>query len=197
MAHSEVLLIGGRAGVGKTTVAWEVSARLREARTPHTVIDGDFMGQVHPAPENDPHRAQITERNLTAVWSNFADLGHRRLIYTNTVSVLAESAPMFERAMGTGVRVVRILLTASDETTAHRLAGREIGSELEHELRGSARKARLLDDQAPADTVRVATDGRTVVDIAHEIVTATGWGPKPPDGADRTLGRRPRCTGQP
>ncbi|MFD7716937.1 hypothetical protein [Streptomyces sp. NPDC059814] len=176
MAHSEVLLIGGRAGVGKTTAAWEVSARLREAGTPHTVIDGDFMGQVHPAPENDPHRAQITERNLTAVWSNFADLGHRRLIYTNTVSVLVESAPMFERAMGAGVRIVRILLTASDETTAQRLTGREIGSELEHELRGSARKARLLDEQAPADTVRVATDGRTVVDIAHEIVAATGWG---------------------
>ncbi|MFJ2701916.1 AAA family ATPase [Streptomyces sp. NPDC087428] len=176
MAHSEVLLIGGRAGVGKTTAAWEVSARLREAGTPHTVIDGDFMGQVHPAPENDPHRAQITERNLTAVWSNFADLGHRRLIYTNTVSVLAESAPMFERAMGAGVRIVRILLTASDETTAQRLTGREIGSELEHELRRSARKARLLDEQAPADTVRVATDGRTVVDIAHEIVAATGWG---------------------
>ncbi|MFD0021929.1 AAA family ATPase [Streptomyces sp. NPDC058382] len=176
MTHPEVLLIGGRAGVGKSTVAWEVSARLREAGTPHTVIEGDFMGQVHPAPEDDPHCAQITARNLAAVWANFADLGHSRLIYTNTVSVLAESAAMFERAMGADVRMVRILLTASDETTAHRLAGREIGSELEHELRASTRKARLLDARAPADTLRVATDGRTVVDIAQEIVMAAEWG---------------------
>ena len=71
------------------------------------------------------------------------------------------------------------MLTASDATTEERLTGRELGSELEHELRGSARKARLLDEQAPADTLRVATDGRLVVDIARELVTATGWADTP------------------
>ncbi|MFD5068039.1 hypothetical protein ACFWNC_08915 [Streptomyces sp. NPDC058369] len=175
MEQPEVLLIGGRAGVGKTTVAWEVSARLREAGAAHAVIDGDFMGAVHPAPDDDPRRSLITERNLAAVWANYADLGLRRLVYTNTVSVLAGSAPMFERAMGDGVRCIRVLLTASDATTTQRLTGREIGSELEHELRSSMRKARMLDEHAPADTVRVATDGRTVVDIASEIVKLTGW----------------------
>ncbi|MFE7622402.1 hypothetical protein [Streptomyces sp. NPDC057509] len=175
MNRPEVLLIGGRAGVGKTTVAWEVSTLLREAGAAHAVVDGDFMSAVHPAPEDDPHRSRITERNLTAVWSHYADLGHHRLVYTNTVCVLAESAPMFERAMGDGLRIVRVLLTATDTTAAQRLTGREIGSELESELRGSMRKARLLDAHAPADTVRVATDGRTVTDIAREIVTVTGW----------------------
>ncbi|WUS97058.1 hypothetical protein OHA46_10365 [Streptomyces sp. NBC_00708] len=176
MEQPEVLLIGGRAGVGKTTVAWEVSARLRETGAAHAVIDGDFMGAVHPAPDDDPRRSLITERNLAAVWANYADLGLRRLVYTNTVSVLAGSAPMFERAMGDGVRCIRVLLTASDATTNQRLTGREIGSELEHELRSSLRKARMLDEHAPTDTVRVATDGRTVVDIAREIVDLTGWG---------------------
>ncbi|MEU2023115.1 hypothetical protein ABZ565_13225 [Streptomyces sp. NPDC016469] len=175
MDHPEVLLIGGRAGVGKTTVSWEVSARLREAGAAHAVVDGDFMGAVHPAPDGDPHRSLITERNLTAVWANYAALGLRRLVYTNTVSVLAGTAPMFERAMGAGARCVRVLLTASDATAARRLTGREIGSELEHELRSSRRKARLLDAHAPADTVRVATDGRAVVDIAREVVELTGW----------------------
>ncbi|TRV81373.1 hypothetical protein FKN01_02600 [Streptomyces sp. 130] len=175
MEQPEVLLIGGRAGVGKTTVAWEVSARLREAGAVHAVVDGDFMGAVHPAPEGDPHRSLITERNLTAVWANYAALGVRRLVYTNTVCVLADTAPMFERAMGPGVRCVRVLLTATDATAAQRLAGREIGSELEHELRSSHRKARLLDARAPADTVRVATDGRAVPDIARQLVELTGW----------------------
>ncbi|MDQ0913059.1 hypothetical protein [Streptomyces canus] len=177
MDHAEVLLLGGRAGVGKTTVGWEVSARLRAARVAHAVIDGDFMGQVHPAPEGDPHRAAIGERNLTAVWGNYAELGYRRLVYTNTVSVLEESTGVFRRAMGDGVRIVRVLLTASDETTERRLAGRELGSELEQELRGSARKARMLDERAPAGTLRVVTDGRTVIDIAAEVTAATGWVP--------------------
>ncbi|CAM5718234.1 AAA family ATPase [Streptomyces canus] len=177
MDHAEVLLLGGRAGVGKTTVGWEVSARLRAARVAHAVIDGDFMGQVHPAPEGDPHRAAVAERNLTAVWGNYAELGYRRLVYTNTVSVLEESTGVFRRAMGDGVRIVRVLLTASDETTERRLAGRELGSELEQELRGSARKARMLDERAPAGTLRVGTDGRTVIDIAAEVTAATGWVP--------------------
>ncbi|MFF8235055.1 AAA family ATPase [Streptomyces caelestis] len=175
MDHAEVLLIGGRAGVGKTTVGWEVSALLRAAAVSHAVIDGDFMGQVHPAPEGDPHRSEITESNLTAVWANFARRGYRRLIYTNTLSVLPETTGMFQRAMGMGVRIVRVLLTASDATTRERLVRRELGSELEQELEGSARKARLLDQHLPADAVRVVTDGRAVVDIAREVVAATGW----------------------
>ncbi len=175
MDHAQALLIGGRAGVGKTTVGWEVSALLRSAAVAHAIIDGDFMGQVHPAPEGDPHRAEITERNLTAVWANFTRRGYRRLIYTNTVSVLPEAAGMFERAMGRGVWITRVLLTASDATARERLVGRERGSELEQELEGSVRKARLLDQRAAEDTVRVATDGRLIVDIAREVVAAAGW----------------------
>ncbi|MDI3403813.1 ATP-binding protein [Streptomyces cavernicola] len=175
MDHAEALLIGGRAGVGKTSVGWEVSALLRAAVVTHCVIEGDYLGQAHPAPQDDPRRRRLTERNLTAVWSNYAELGHRRLIYTHTVSVLADTADMFRRAMGADVRIVRVLLTASDATTHARLAAREQGSELESELRGSLRKARLLDEQAPRDTVRVATDGRTIGDIAADVLDAVGW----------------------
>ncbi|MGK5534214.1 AAA family ATPase [Streptomyces sp. URMC 129] len=181
MDHADVLLIGGRAGVGKTTVAWEVSALLRAASVAHAVVEGDFMGQVHPAPAGDPDRSEITENNLTAVWANFARLGCRRLIYTNTLSVLPEATGMFERAMGAGVRIARILLTASDTTARERLAGRELGSELEREWEGSVRKARLLDQRAAPGTVRVATDGRAVADIAREVVAAGGW----PEQANR------------
>jgi hypothetical protein len=31
-------------------------------------------------------RAAISEANLTAVWGNYAALGYRRLVYTNTVN---------------------------------------------------------------------------------------------------------------
>ncbi|WOX16878.1 hypothetical protein [Streptomyces sp. N50] len=179
MGHAEALLIGGRAGVGKTTVGWEVSARLRAAEVAHAVIDGDFMGQVHPAPDGDPHRTLIAEANLTAVWGNYAALGYRRLVYTNTVSVLDETAGQFRRAMGADVRIVRVLLTASDETAASRLGGREIGGELERELANSILKARLLDERAPADTMRVVTDGRSIVDVAADVLAATGWVNRP------------------
>jgi hypothetical protein len=88
MTAYEVLLIGGGAGVGKTTVAWEVSSALQEKSTAHCLIEGDYMDQIHPAPAGDPHRTAITERNVAAVWSNYAALGHHRLLYSNTVSIL-------------------------------------------------------------------------------------------------------------
>ncbi len=81
--------------------------------------------------------------------------------------------------MGADVRIVRVPLTASDETGAARLNGQRIGGELERELANSARKARLLDDRAPADTIRVVTDGRSVVDIAEDLLAATEWVNRP------------------
>ncbi|GIH18566.1 hypothetical protein [Rugosimonospora africana] len=177
MDRAEVLLIGGRAGVGKTTIGWEVSARLRAAAVRHAIVEGDFMGQVHPAPEGDPDRSRIVASNLAAVWSNYRGLGYRRLIYTNTLSVLPSSTGMFRRAMGADVRIVRVLLTADDATVDDRLARRELGTELEETRDSSVHKARLLDERVPADTVRIATDRRSVTDIAHDVVTATGWAP--------------------
>lgn len=179
MDHAEVLCIGGRSGVGKTTVGWEVSAILRTADVSHTILEGDFMGQVYPAPEGDPDRLKLTERNLTAVWSNFSEYGYRRLIYTNTLSVLPEMTGMFERAMGADVRITRVLLLASDTTAGERLAARELGSELEEGLKASTDKARLLEAKVPPGTVRVMTDRRQVIDIAREVVDATGWGSEP------------------
>ena len=167
---AEVLLIGGRSGVGKTTVGWEVAAQLRVADVPHAIIDGDFLGQVYPAPD-DP--LGLVERNLTAVWSNFAALGRTRLVYVNTLSVLPSTAGMFRRALGDDVRLVPVLLTASDATVESRLTRRELGSELADGLTASAERERVL---AQLDgVVRVVTDGRQVVDIACEVVAASGW----------------------
>jgi predicted kinase len=177
VGRAEALLIGGRSGVGKSVVGWEVSARLRAAGVAHAIVEGDFMGQVHPPPADDPDRTALVERNLTAVWANFAALGYRRLIYTNTLSVLPETAPMFRRALGAGVRLIPVLLTAADATAHERLVARELGSELEDGLRAGDARARVLDERVPASTARVSTDGRGVVDVANEIVALTGWGP--------------------
>ncbi|WP_171168962.1 adenylyl-sulfate kinase [Streptomyces sp. I05A-00742] len=174
MARYEALLIGGRSGVGKSTVGWEVSELLDAAGVTHCVLDGDYLGHVVPPPPTDPHRSALTERNLAAVWANFTALGHRRLIYTNTVSVLEED--MFRRALGgDSLRLVKVLLTATNETAAARLGLRETGTQLAVHLERSARAARRLAEHAPPDTVTVATDGRSVLEVACEVVTATGW----------------------
>ncbi|MBN1170687.1 MAG: hypothetical protein JXA67_00765 [Micromonosporaceae bacterium] len=169
----EVLLIGGRSGVGKSTVAWEVSARLQARLVAHCLLEGDLLDQAFPAPAGDSNRTGLTCRNLASVWGNYADLGYRRLIYTNTVSVL--ESDMITGAMGGRVTVTGVLLTAADEVANQRLAGREIGGQYEAHVRRGVAAAAHLHRVAEPWVVRVSTDDRSVADIAGEIIALTGW----------------------
>ncbi|MCL2515006.1 MAG: AAA family ATPase [Microbacteriaceae bacterium] len=168
---TEVLFIGGRAGVGKSTVALEVSQLLARADVRHAVIEGDNLDQAHPMPWRQG--IDLAERNLAAMWRNYREIGWRRLVYTNTVSVL--EADVLAAALGGEVRATRVLLTAADETARARLAGREIGSAFAEHVERSIAAARELEARADASVHRVATDGRSVAEIAAEIIALTGW----------------------
>lgn len=169
----EVLLIGGRAGVGKTTAGMEVSAQLQADQVAHALVEGDSLDQIFPAPPGDPHRSQITEANLAAMWRNYAAVGCRRLIYTNTVSILEPD--LIARAMGGNPRVIGVLLTADDTTARQRLSGREIGSQFDAHVTRSAKMAVYLENTAPDWVHRIPTDGRGAVEIARDIIRRTGW----------------------
>jgi MinD superfamily P-loop ATPase len=70
-----VLLLGGRAGVGKTTVGYAVSARLRQMAVAHCHVEGDNLDAAYPKPRDDPQGTRLTEANLSALWHNYAALG--------------------------------------------------------------------------------------------------------------------------
>ncbi len=169
----EALLIGGRFGVGKSTVAWEASAQLQDCSVAHCLIEGDFLDQAYPPPEGDPTRRKLTEDNLAALWRNFAARGYRRLIYTNTVSIL--ESDLIVRAMGGHPRITAVLLTSTDETASARLSAREIGSQLAAHVHRSSAMVRRLDEEAPSSVARVPTDGRDVISIARDVVAMTRW----------------------
>lgn len=186
VAAYEALLIGGRSGVGKTTVGWEISAQLQGLRVAHCLIEGDNLDQAFPAPADDPARTRMTEANLAAIWRNYAALGYRRLIYTNTVSVLEPD--LIARAMGGTPRITAVLLTADDTTARQRLSIREIGSQLDAHVSRSTAMAQHLEATAPPWVARVPTDGRSVTDIARDAIAATNWS----SPSARTAERDPR-----
>lgn len=167
--RSEVLILGGRSGVGKSSVAAEIHTQLFAAQVWHCLIEGDNLDLAYPP----PWEHELAERNLTAMWRNYRDLGYRRMVYTNTVSVLM--VDKLTAAMGDDPRVIAVLLTATDATARDRLARREIGSALQEHVGRSDARARLLDERAPASVVRVATDGRPVAGIVADVIALTGW----------------------
>jgi len=163
MSGSRLLVIGGRSGVGKSSVAFALHDLLAADRVRHAVIEGDALDLAWP----EPWEHRLAERNLAAMWSNYRALAYHRLVYTNTVSVLHADA--LAAAMGDGPIVTAVLLTAADSTARARLAGREHGAALAAHVERSDAAARALDEGAAAHVHRVATDGRDVVDVAREV----------------------------
>ena len=172
--RSEVLFLGGRSGVGKSSVAVQLHVQLSDADVRHCLIEGDNLDLAHPP----PWEHHLAARNLAAIWANYRDLGYRRMIYTNTVSV--RHVEELTAAMGDDPRVTAVLLTSSDATARERLARREIGTALAEHVERSAAAARSLDALAPATVHRVPTDGRTVADLAARLLRLTGWAGLPP-----------------
>ena len=168
----EVLLVGGRSGVGKTSVAAEASELLQSAGAAHCLIDGDDLDAAHPRAPDDPRGSTLAEADLRALWADYAAIGHTRAICVNTVSAL--EAPMVLRAMGGGTAVT-VLLTATEATAAARLGGREAGSALEEHVHRSAVMATHLQAEAGADVIQIPTDGRSVAEVALEVLRTGGW----------------------
>jgi hypothetical protein len=93
-----------------------------------------------------PLRALLTAAQLP---HHLGALGYRRLIYTNTASVIETVAAELTAAMGDNPQVTAVLLTCTDATARRRLAQREIGTALDWHLERSAQMARRLDKRAP------------------------------------------------
>ena len=164
-----MVFVGGRSGVGKSSAAFALHSMLVRRDVKHAVIEGDALDLAHPS----PWEHELAERNLTEMWRNYRDLGYRRLIFTNTVSVLHTS--QLARAMGGDPRVIAVLLRARDDTAHRRLAKRETGAELEAHVARSDAAARRLDAETPPQVHRIDTDGRTRAEVAAVILSLTGW----------------------
>lgn len=167
--RTEALFIGGRSGVGKSAVAFELHAQFSKQEVKHCVIEGDTLDLAYPA----PWEHHLAERNLSAIWENYRALGYRRMIYTNTVSV--RFTEQLAAAMGDKPKVTAVLLTSSDETAQARLSGRIQGDDLLEHIDRSNIRARELESLTPNWVHRITTDGRTVQDVALELHAIAAW----------------------
>ncbi len=167
--RTHLLLVGGRSGVGKSTVAAAVHDLLTARDVRHAVVEGDALDLAHPA----PWEHGVAAANLADVWRRYRALGYRRLVVTNTVSVL--EADVLAAAVGDRPHVTSVLLTASDATAHERLARRERGASLVAHVGRSDAAAVRLEAEAGPDVHRVPTDGRSPEDVAAEVLRLAGW----------------------
>ncbi|WP_206505287.1 hypothetical protein [Streptomyces chrestomyceticus] len=166
---TEILVLCGAAGVGKSTTAYEVSHQLGRADVPHALLDTDQLDQVHPWPPPGLAPSELSRRNLAAVWANLAEVGHTRLILTGVfVTLERELAWIADAVPDAGLTPVR--LTADAPTLERRVRRREIGSGAADQLARTARQHAALARPEPPGTTVIDTTGRSVVSVACEVI---------------------------
>lgn len=176
----QILLITGAAGVGKSTLCWEISAQLAEAGVAHAALESDELDRVFPKPTAaqmerlGPGTTDISALTLAGIWAPYRALGIRRLIMSGVML-----HPQFDRRWilsaipEAEITIVRLL--ASDETLMERLVGREIGSGAAAQAERTLRQARRLASEAPGTSLRVETDDRGPIELARSILQQVGW----------------------
>ena len=168
------LLITGPAGVGKTTVAFEVAEVLKTAGVSHALVDADELDRIHPAPPGDPHKTALTARNLGAVWENLRAAGAARLILVMVATSLDYELPWI-RAAVPDAAVTVVGLRASEKVLMERVRRREIGSAGEHQARRTLEQSRAMAREPGAERLLVETSGRPVAEVAREVIERCGW----------------------
>jgi hypothetical protein len=180
MTH--ILLITGPAGVGKSTLNWEVSSQLASANTPHAAIETDELDRIFPLPsaseleELRPGMTDVSEINLASIWQNYRSLGCNHLILSGVMVFLDEAKKWIARAIPDADFIV-VRLVASEKTLLGRVERREIGSAIEDQIRRTLKQARRISTLGSAGVVELQTDGRTPQEIALELLERIGWLP--------------------
>ena len=179
---TEVVLICGPAGVGKSSAAIEVSERLERESVAHALIDTDELDRIFPVPQD---LARVTERNLAFMWRGFHERGIRRLILVGVWLDRPSELRWIRRAIP-DARMIIIRLVASEATLVDRIRGREIGSGFEAQLQRTRKQLLALEKDPPTDAVILPTDGASTGEIADRIIDRSGWLAHPEEKQEAT-----------
>jgi hypothetical protein len=87
-----LLWICGPPGSGKSTVGWEVRARIAAGGVDVAYVDVDQLGICYPEPEDDPSRTRLQARILAPMIDGFAGEGATGVVVSGVTDSESESA---------------------------------------------------------------------------------------------------------
>lgn len=176
----QLLLITGPAGVGKSTLSWEMSVQLAAAQVAHAVIETDELDRVFPRPDPaeldriQPGTVDVSSINLAAIWSTYRALGHTRLIMSGVMMHLDFDKRWILSAIPEA-RITVVRMSAAEPTLLARLAQRETGSGADDQAQRSLRQARRMAGEDAEGFIVLPTDGKRPAELAEIVLQKTGW----------------------
>jgi hypothetical protein len=170
VATESLLIITGTMGAGKTAVLGEASDTLALRHIPHAAIDVDALGLAHlpSGASND----SVMYNNLQCVCRNYAALGVHRFLLARAIEDRSELDLCREAISATNTVVCR--LTANIETMQQRIELRELGV-LRQEYVSRVANLNLILDHARLEDFTVTNEGRSLTEVALEMLVKAGW----------------------
>ncbi|WP_062215433.1 hypothetical protein [Streptomyces sp. NBRC 109706] len=171
-----LLWLCGPSGVGKTSVGWEIFARLDRAGTAVGYLDADQVGLCYPAPADDPQTHRVKAANVGAMARTLHAAGARCLVLSGGVQQAAEVTAYAEAVPGTSLTLCR--LRVDIDQLRERFLGRGWRPEL---LAENERTAAALDRATFADLTVDSTGLSRSATVRLVLERAAGWpGPAAP-----------------
>ncbi len=167
-----VLCLRGPAGVGKSTVAWQIFTEVSGAGVPCGYVDTDQLGLCYPAPADDPGNHGVKARNLGAVLPSYRTAGADCLVVSG-----GPDTPQEERAYAAALGEAELTLCrlrVAPGVLRSRLVGRGWPAQLIDDV---VRAAGELDAGDGADFC-VDTDGLSVAAVARQVRVRVGHWPR-------------------
>ena len=173
MNHTEVLVLNGSPGSGKTTLANAIAERLREMDTPHAVIDVDELARVYPE-----SGTSLGWKNLRAMWPNYAAFPNLKVILPVCIDSKRDLDELRNAAPSSKFRICE--LVASESVLKDRVTKREPNDYWQSKLRGLVEKHLGKDITRKFADFRVRTDDKSIGAAVEEILRQLGWHPVEP-----------------
>ena len=142
-----VLWVCGPAGVGKSTVSWQLYSELADAGAQVAFADSDQLCMCYPAPPGDPGRQRVKALNVGSIISSFRSAGAQCVIVNGVLDPDGLATELLPAANVTTCR-----LRARPDEVERRFIARHGRREGTDELvQGIRDDIRLMDESSFAD----------------------------------------------
>ncbi|MFW6287203.1 MAG: AAA family ATPase [bacterium] len=165
-----IIVINGSVGVGKSTISWGLLERFEKA----VMLDGDYIGAVHPFEIYDQERIEYLYKTITHLVKFHMSNGYNDFVLNYVFENHKELARLTAMLEEAGQEVRSFLLTCSDEEQRKRILKRSNGritDQVEWELNRFLELNKIL-AKAQADGFigrEINTTGKDIQEIIDKI----------------------------